>query len=110
MHGYGIMKMPDSPNTWLAFWAVLPEPIKAMLLTVALSFTMAFKNDGRTKKEKAVDMASGAVIVLIAGSAVELLGLSSAWAFIIGGALGGFGVAQVQVWFKTWADLRVKKD
>ncbi|MNW16761.1 Phage holin family (Lysis protein S) [compost metagenome] len=57
--------------------------------------------------DKIIDAISGAVIVLIAGSAIELMGLSSGWTFVIAGAVGGYGTGQVKEWFRAWAEKKV---
>jgi len=101
------MKMTDptkDPSILIQFWDSLPEPLKAAILGVTLSVVMAFKQDGRTMREKITDVCAMAIIVPLGGVAIDLLGLSGGWTYILAGALGGYGIGPVKALLHKWAE------
>lgn len=106
------MRMSDpskDPGLMLQLWESLPEPVKAAILGTILSLIMAFKNDQRTLREKITDVCSMAIIVFLGGMAIELLGLSAGWTYVLSGALGGFGIGPVKAFLKGWAEKRTQQ-
>lgn len=105
------MKMTDpskDPGMFFYLWDTLPEPLKAAILGVSLSMIMAFKNDGRTMREKITDVCAMAVIVPIGYTAVDMLGLSGGWGYVLAGALGGYGIGPVKAVMLQWANRETK--
>lgn len=105
------MRMSDpskDPSLWLQLWETLPEPVKAAILGTFLSITMALKRDGRTIREKITDVCSMAILVFLGGMAIELLGLSAGWTYVLSGALGGYGIGPVKAFLKGWAEKRTQ--
>lgn len=105
------MRMSDpskDPSLFIQLWESLPEPLKAAILGTVLSIIMAFKNDQRTLREKCTDVGAMAIIVFIGGMAIELLGLSAGWTYVLSGALGGYGLAPVKAIFKAWAERKTQ--
>lgn len=84
-----------------AIWEALPEPIKAAMLYAALAFVMAFRNDERSWRDLITETIAGGILVLIAGSAISLLGLSEGWTFVLAGALGGYGLTPTKEFIRT---------
>lgn len=106
------MRMSDpskDPGLMLQLWESLPEPVKAAILGTILSIIMAFKHDGRTLREKATDVGAMAIIVFLGGMAIELLGISAGWTYVLSGALGGYGLAPVKTILKGWAEKRTQQ-
>lgn len=106
------MRMSDpskDPGLMLQLWESLPEPVKAAILGTILSIVMAFKNDQRTIREKITDVCAMAVIVFLGGMAIELLGLSAGWTYVLSGALGGFGIGPVKAFLKSWAERKTQQ-
>ena len=100
------MKMTDptkDPGFLIQLWESLPEPIKAAILGVSLAVVMAFKQDGRSIREKITDICAMAIIVPIGGMGVDLLGLSGGWTYVLAGALGGYGIGPVKAILHKYA-------
>jgi hypothetical protein len=105
------MKMTDptkDPSLLFQLWETLPEPLKATILGVLLSIVMAFKEDGRTFREKITDVCAMAIIVPLGSIAVSLLGLSGGWAYVLAGALGGYGIGPVKALLHRWAERKTE--
>lgn len=92
----------------MQLWEHLPEPVKAAILGTSLAIIMAFKNDGRTRLEKITDVCAMAIIVPIGGMAIDLLGLSGGWTYILAGALGGYGIGPVKALLHKWAERKTQ--
>lgn len=97
------------PSFLIQIWDSLPEPLKAAILGVTLSVVMAFKQDGRTMREKITDICAMAVIVPLGGMGIDLLGLSGGWTYILAGALGGYGIGPVKALMHKWAERKVQE-
>lgn len=105
------MKMTDptkDPGFLILLWDSLPEPIKAAILGTSLAVIMAFKNDGRTTREKITDVCAMAAMVPIGGVAIDLLGMSGGWTYILAGALGGYGIGPVKALLHKWAERKTQ--
>lgn len=96
------------PSFLLQLWESLPEPLKAVVLGTTLAIIMAFKDDGRNTREKITDVCAMAVIVPIGSMAVDLLGMSGGWTYILAGALGGYGIGPVKALLHKWAERKTQ--
>lgn len=108
------MKMPirDGSN-WIALWASIPETVKYTILAMFLSIVLAFKNDGRSLRDRITDVLATPIIVVMAGSGVEQLGASPFWTLAIGGVVAALGVAPLKTilykYLDRWSDRRAEQ-
>lgn len=91
------MSLDKNPETWIAIWSGLSEPVKAAAFSLALGALMAARQqDGRSFTKKAIEVATGALMASGVGYMCHLAGLPSWAVWGANGAVIIMGVDKVR--------------
>lgn len=106
------MSPEKNPETWIALWESLSEPVKAAFFSLALGALMAARQqDGRGFLKKAIEVATAALIASGVGYMCHLAGLPSWAVWGANGAVIMLGVDKVKTGVEYLVDKVVlKKD
>jgi lambda family phage holin len=91
------MSLDKNPETWIAIWSGLSEPVKAAAFSLALGALMAARQqDGRSFTKKSIEVATGALLASAVGYMCHLAGLPSWAVWGANGAVIIMGVDKVR--------------
>lgn len=104
------MPMPEkSPEFWAGVLLALREHGLAMMLTFILSYIrIQLYGDQPSIVRSILEAATGALLVMIIGLAVNAAGLNVAWTLLTSGFIGILGIDQVRALSKRWAERKVE--
>lgn len=104
------MSLDKNPETWIAIWSGLSEPVKAAAFSLALGALMAARQqDGRSFAKKAIEVATGALLASAVGYMCHLAGLPSWAVWGANGAVIIMGVDKVRSVVDSAVDFGVDK-
>lgn len=104
--------MPEKdPHTWFAFWANLPEPIRATLMSMAIA-TLRILYDGREPRavRRVLESLLCGAITFGASSGIQAIGADPGWGVFMGGAIGLLGADKVREMGRKYASRRAEGD
>jgi hypothetical protein len=100
-----MQNMPEKDlGTWYAIWMSIPEPIKAAVMTFALSLIVSIQDKDATLRGVLMRVTVGTTLILMASNGFQAAGMSNGWGYFLGALVGLFGLEQFKVWVKKWTE------
>lgn len=104
--------MPNKdPSIWDAIITIFREYGVVMGITFILSFLRVTRDNEEPKLiKRLLEAVIGSFIILIVGMTCKEFGMSLGWSYVASGFVGVFGVDQMRVYARRWAERRIDKE